>query len=316
MNIKETFLKLTQRTIPYGFEELVLNLLPHNLQKDKFDNFYIKIGESNTIFTSHLDTASMGISDVKHVFDGDYIKTDGESILGADDKAGVTIMLYMINNNIPGLYYFFVGEEVGCIGSGNLAKEWNDKTYTKMVSFDRRGTKSIITHQSGKRTASDEFADSLSREFKKHGLKLEKDNTGVYTDSAEFKHLIPECTNISVGYYDEHRTTEKQDIVYLEKLCHACIKINWDNLVVKRDPKVIEETVYESYFESYYSSINGIGISTKKNKKKYLTYDDYGYESCEVYNRKKNKRYYKSLEKKYLGEALTEEEFEELRKYL
>ena len=50
-----------------------------------------------------------------------------KTILGADDKAGMVILLYMIEKKIPGLYYFFIGEEVGCIGSN--AFQCNGKNY-------------------------------------------------------------------------------------------------------------------------------------------------------------------------------------------
>jgi len=44
------------------------------------------------------------------------------------------------------------------------------------------------------------------------------DDGGVYTDSAEFVDIIEECTNLSVGYFSEHTTSEKQDIDFLELL--------------------------------------------------------------------------------------------------
>jgi hypothetical protein len=50
------------------------------------------------------------------------ISTDGTTTLGADDT-GVSVLIWMMKHNIPGLYYFFIGEEVGCIGSG-LRKLW------------------------------------------------------------------------------------------------------------------------------------------------------------------------------------------------
>ena len=124
MNIKEKFLEITNRTYPHGTDEELFPILFNTvdgLQKDEFGNLFIKIGDSDVMFTSHLDTATSANTPVNHIFDGDVIKTDGKSILGADDKAGVTIMLYMIKNNIPGLYYFFLGEEVGCIGSKKVA---------------------------------------------------------------------------------------------------------------------------------------------------------------------------------------------------
>jgi di/tripeptidase len=45
------------------------------------------------------------------------ISTDGTTTLGADDKAGVSVLIW----NITYLdYTIFIGEEVGCIGSGQI----------------------------------------------------------------------------------------------------------------------------------------------------------------------------------------------------
>jgi hypothetical protein len=66
--------------------------------------------------------------------------------------------------------------------------------------------------------------------LKRQGLKYKKDDTGIFTDSANFIGIIKECINISVGYFHEHTKREYQNITFLEKLCDACAKINWDNL--------------------------------------------------------------------------------------
>jgi len=253
MNIKETFLELTRRTYPHGFEDELVSFLPENHFKDEHGNYYYKIGESRTAFTCHLDTASPEQVGVVHVIEGDIIKTDGRSILGADDKAGMTILLYMIEKNVPGLYCFFIGEEVGCIGSGLAAKDDMFKNYDRMISFDRRGTTSIITHQSSSRTCSDDFGKQLAKLYNKHGLSMSIDNTGVYTDSAEFTYVIPECTNISVGYYSEHRKEERQDIGHLTKLAHASTKIDWEKLVTVRNPKVNETLYCKNKYSSRYA---------------------------------------------------------------
>jgi len=252
MDIRKIFLTLTNKTYPYGFEEELVKYLPNKLKRDAHGNYYLPIGISKTIFASHLDTACKEQVDVKHVFDGDFIKTDGNSILGADDKAGVTIMLYMIHKRVPGLYYFFIGEEVGCIGSGLAAKdEGFFKNFDRIISFDRRDTGSVITHQSWARCCSDDFADALIEEFTKGELTLKKDDGGVYTDSAEFTSIIPECTNISVGYYSEHTINERQNIVFLDKLAKACVLVDWELLPTVRDPKTIE---YKDYSYSYKST--------------------------------------------------------------
>ena len=212
------------------------------MQKDEWGNYFYKVGESRSIFAAHLDTVSKDYVNVTHVFDGNLIKTDGKTTLGADDKAGITILLWMIQNNVPGLYYFFIGEEVGCIGSGNAAKFGFFKgNYDRIISFDRRDVGSIITYQSSSRCCSDDFADALCRELNQtRKMSYKKDTGGVYTDSAEFTHLIPECTNVSVGYYKEHTTNESQDICHLTNLAEACVKVDWEKLPTKRNPETHE----------------------------------------------------------------------------
>jgi hypothetical protein len=252
MDIKQKFIDFTSRTYPHGTEHLLFDKVPQNLEMDDFGNLFIKIGESDVMFTSHLDTATSAISEVNHVFDGNIIKTDGKSILGADDKAGVVVMLYMIEKNIPGLYYFFLGEEVGCVGSRKVSGVQSEEKLpyiNKVISFDRRGTDSVITFQGGSRCASDEFAKALSEELNKHNVefKYKPDPTGIYTDSAQFVKIYPECTNISVGYYSEHTYMERQDIDHLVKLAEACLKVDWISLPSKRDPSKTEWGGYGGY---------------------------------------------------------------------
>ena len=276
-----TFLTLTSRTYPYGLEDGLVaemkkrGIFPEDLQKDIHGNYFYQIGESRTIFASHLDTATKVSSKVNHVFDGDIIKTDGTTVLGADDKAGVTVMLWMMNHKVPGLYYFFIGEEVGCIGSGLASKsigDFKDK-YDRIISFDRRDVGSVITHQSWARCCSNEFADELANQLNSAGLGLEykKDDGGVYTDSAEFVDIIPECTNLSVGYYKEHTTTESQDIEHLRKLAEACLKVDWDSLPTVRNPKVTEYKSSSNTSTSRYDYGNYGGTGYKKKKKKNKT---------------------------------------------
>ena len=217
--VPEVFLKLTSKTYPHGHEHVIaqemlkLGLFPEETVKDVHGNYFIKIGESKTIFASHLDTVSKTFAKVTHKFDGDFIRTDGNTTLGADDKAGVTIMTWMIKNQIPGLYYFFLGEEVGCIGSKKLAgshKKKKIKGINKVISFDRRGTNSVITFQSSARSCSDKFGEALAKELNNadEAFSYTTDQNGVLTDSIQFTSIYPECTNISVGYQNEHTFRE------------------------------------------------------------------------------------------------------------
>lgn len=253
MRVRKKFLQLTKRTYPHGTENELTFFLPSGYTEDEHGNYFIKVGESKTMFTCHLDTASVNTVSIKHKFEGHLIKTDGNSILGADDKAGMTVLLYMIENKVPGLYYFFIGEEVGCVGSGKSSVSFAlDHPYiNKVISFDRRGTTSIITHQSMIRCCSDEFAEELSNRLNNagFGLKLSPDDTGGMTDSSQFMDIVPECTNISVGYYNEHKKNECQDIFYLALLCKSVTLIDWETLPVSRDPLVDE--YYGEYYNEY-----------------------------------------------------------------
>jgi len=290
MRIRRKFLQLTKYTYPHGTEGFLRSYLPEGTKKDAYGNFYYLIGEDpTTMFTCHLDTACSKQVKVNHVQTQNIIKTDGSSILGADDKAGMVVILNMIENKIPGLYYFFIGEEVGCVGSSKLAQNWVNSefsyTISKVISFDRRSDCSVITHQWYGRCCSDEFADELSFRLNGTGqrLKLEPDDTGVLTDSAQFMDIVPECTNISVGYMYEHTTGEYQDIDFLQRICKAVCLIDWESLPVERNPYDISNedddddddddlefsTEDEVYSEEYYSyfSVNG------KTKKMYIATD-------------------------------------------
>lgn len=278
MRIRKKFLQLTSMTYPHGTETMLEKHLPKGYQKDIFGNYFIQIGENpTTLFTCHLDTACAEQQNVVHSFinDGIAVGTDGKTILGADDKAGMIVVLHLIEKKVEGLYYFFLGEEVGCIGSKKLAEFMYrgnlQGAINKVVSFDRRGYNSVITHQYAGRCCSDEFAIRLSQELNKEKkLAFRPDNTGVCTDSIQFQGFIPECTNISVGYFHEHTHNEVQNIAFLKILCDAAANIDWQNLPVFRNPaeEVFEEE--DDDFDEDEMSFNHTGL--KHFDKAFFTY--------------------------------------------
>ncbi len=269
MNILETFIKLTSSTYPHGYESELEQFLPNGYKIDMYGNYYLKIGDSDTMFCCHLDTFGKEKMSINHIIDDNYIKSDGNTILGADDKSGMTILLYMIHKKVPGLYYFFIGEEVGGIGSSSISKHFEKfLNINKCISFDRRGLNSVITHQSLTRTCSDEFASELCNILNLNELNIDfnyiKDDKGIYTDSLEFSYFIPECTNISVGYYNEHTIEEKQDIDHLIKLCMVCSIIDWDTIGVYRK---FEDCIVEEYENNSYDYL--VQKTSNKRSKKY-----------------------------------------------
>ena len=209
-----------------------------NAFKDDFGNVHVLVGRSKTLFSSHMDTMHRedGINPYKIILSSDDQETHKRyraqaECLGADCAAGVAIMVSMIRDGVAGYYVFHDGEEVGCLGSRFLATdEIFLKQFHRAIAFDRKGSKSIITHQSGIETAGGTFVYELGIEFLKHGLSLAADDRGVYTDVFHYRHHIPQCTNLSVGYHFAHSPKEWLDLVFLKRMARACAKVQWETL--------------------------------------------------------------------------------------
>ncbi len=95
-------------------------------------------GEGEPIlFSSHMDRVTPGFG-VKPSIDGGYIKSDGTTILGADDAAGLAAVLEAVRvlkeRNLPHPTIevsFTICEEVGLLG----AKHVNEKWFTAKTGF-------------------------------------------------------------------------------------------------------------------------------------------------------------------------------------
>ncbi|ANT45310.1 putative aminopeptidase [Pectobacterium phage PP16] len=214
---------------------------------DKHGNIVCQIGKDNgVVFTAHLDTVhnSAGTQElfVLELEQGMFLGAEHlgkESVLGADDAAGIYLLMELMQAQVQGKYMFFVGEECGGIGSSAYVQDNPKFSANMVVSFDRRGTHSVITHQGGWRTCSDEFGNALAKQLNKHGkgkLAYRTDDAGLYTDSREFAEMVAECTNISVGYYHEHTAKETLNLTHLLALRDAILLVDWMALPVQRVP--------------------------------------------------------------------------------
>lgn len=188
--------------------------------------------------------------------------TIGPSLLGADDKLGVFIMCKMIEKGIPGRYIFHVGEEVGCIGSRYIADNRPDflKNMRRAIAFDRAGYGDVIVSQATGVCASKEFTDALANKLNDAintpFQKFTGNVRGVYTDTAHYIYDVHECSNISVGYFQQHGTSEHFDLCWLRDiLLPGILNVDFENLPVVRTKA--EKPKYESYSykkHSYYGS--------------------------------------------------------------
>lgn len=163
----------------------------------------------------------------------------GSNCLGADDATGIYLMRRMIKAGVPGIYVFHREEEIGGHGSRDLASRNLAvlENVEMCIAFDRKGYDDVITHQANGRCCSDEFATALAGALNAAGgFSFQPDPTGSFTDSANYDHVVAECTNLSVGYFHQHTTGEYQNLSFAERLADALCLVKWHELPVARQP--------------------------------------------------------------------------------
>lgn len=248
----------------------------------------------------------------------DNMYTYTPTTLGADDKAGIYILLQLIREKVPGLYIFHTGEEIGGVGSADICRRKPGlvKNIKRAIAFDRMDYVDIIDRQRGRVCCSSKFVNAFAEQLNDLVISPNKmpirykGATGSFTDTANYTGLIPECTNLSVGYDNQHTPAECLDIFWLESvLTPALLRINWDILPVDRG---IKEDQYTNPVSSWWKQDNVNNYSVRK----YTKYVDINYntdlDKLPPWSLKKG--YIKSctevgmrrLIRKYLGEGLSE----------
>lgn len=231
--------------------EKYIKTLP-GIQMDTFGNFWLLLSQADgteptTLFSAHCDTVhkAKATGTYKLNLRDTLLTVKDGGVLGADDGTGIWIMLNLIKAKVPGLYIFHREEEIGGNGSDFIAKNYArilDK-YDRAIAFDRKGTTDIITHQGGERCCSDAFAEAFANQLNETpGFKFAGDDTGSFTDTKNYTKLIPECTNLAIGYYDQHTLHETQDLSFATRLVNRLIAVDWNDLPTVRDKTVVEDS--------------------------------------------------------------------------
>jgi hypothetical protein len=275
------------RRLTDWLEERAHKLPNAMIGRDGAGNLHVdtRLNSSNrTLFVAHVDTVHRKEGPNKIKQTNTHWYADGAA-LGADDGAGVAMLMHLMYSGVPAYYIFTQGEECGGIGATHLAK--HDATllaeFDRAIAFDRRGIDSVITHQGRGRCCSDSFADALSNALNDDmTLMYLPDSTGVYTDTAEFIDIIPECTNISVGYYSEHSDKESLDIIHFQALAERVAKIDWDVLPTDRDPKVVDMLDWGGWGAYSGSSLTGVNSVGATPWWQHIDDDEWDYDSYTI----------------------------------
>ena len=225
-------MEIYQKTSPSLHENQIQALIKEKLSQiesatwttDRAGNIYVTKGISDTYpcIAAHMDEVHHHASDytpVSFAVDGDFIimgwskLKGGSDGLGADDKNGIYIALQALMDFDIMKAVFFVGEEIGCVGSSRADLAFfSDCRF--VIECDRRGNSDFITSISGD-LCSDEFIqDCRIGDFGYH------EEFGLMTDVDTLKNngLGISCCNISCGYYNPHT---KYEYTSLRDLVHC-----------------------------------------------------------------------------------------------
>jgi len=238
-------------------------LLPLGGYSDAAGNVIVRVGDSSRVmWSSHTDTVHNKAGRQRVVISGDNFKLghgSDSACLGADCSTGVWLMREMILNQVKGLYVFHDSEEVGGHGSAWLAKNHGGLLdgIDFCIAFDRKGFDSVITHQAMGRTASDSFASSIAPLLPS---VYRSDTGGTFTDSANYTDIIGECTNLSVGYLNQHTKQETQSISHALALRESMLRFDESKLIQLRKAGEVDP-------DEYMSGYNFWNFDNNKSKK-------------------------------------------------
>ncbi|WP_019415984.1 M20/M25/M40 family metallo-hydrolase [Paenisporosarcina sp. TG20] len=177
-----------------------------------------KYGPGPTVLlNAHLDTVEE-INPNRSILKCDQIWTSSEGILGADDRAGINVLLSIaktltkkqFNGTIK--YIFTVEEEIGLRGARALHESFLWDVDMAFV-VDRRNTSDIVISRGDTtRFCSIEFARAVERVARLEEFGQWKTTPGGSSDTAIWASHGIQSVNLSAGYDNEHTDMEQLDV--------------------------------------------------------------------------------------------------------
>lgn len=197
-----------------------------DVTQDMYGNLLCKKGDSETYpcLVSHIDQVQRNHSkDFQCVTGNDVVfgfslKSREQQGLGADDKNGIYICLECLKRYDNIKVAFFVGEEVGCIGSSKADLQFfSDCRF--IIEPDRRGSSDLITSMAVGDVCSQDFIAAISAGTKMYGYK---EAHGSITDVGTLveRGVGISCLNLSCGYYEAHTDNEFTILSELDACLH------------------------------------------------------------------------------------------------
>lgn len=178
---------------------------------------YVQCGDGPTILLSaHMDTYER-IEEDREIIEEATILRSSKGILGADDRAGIAIILEVLSRvhqtNFNGTikFAFTVEEEIGLLGAKGIDTDFIEDVERAIV-VDRRGTRDIVTSSWGIIPfCNEDYGQLFEKAGQLAGMPDWKVTEGGSSDARVFAEMGIQSVNLSAGYGNEHTDGEFVD---------------------------------------------------------------------------------------------------------
>lgn len=212
LTIKETILMTEKQMKKY-----LSSLTPSKTDNENY--WFFERKNSKVCLVAHIDTVRRTdnikiVEKYPCIHAIDYI-TGNQSILGADDRAGVYACLKFLERNDVSVL-FTNGEESGGTGVLKFIRDHKNSNIFNntniFIELDRRGKLEYVTYNP--------LPLSYSQIMFENGFER---NQGTFSDIKYLtQHFDVPSVNISIGYNGEHTTHEYLNLIVLDRMIHYC----------------------------------------------------------------------------------------------
>lgn len=183
--------------------KLLLSQFGYENQRTDNRNYLIAEGDIPIALVAHLDTVH-AVEPFQFFYDEKEMVMWSPQGLGADDRAGVILILSILSEGYRPHLIFTTGEEHGGIGANKLVKDYNEVPFDIdfMIELDRCGSEDAVFYN----CMNHSFIDYICG----FGFAFEE---GSFTDICILgRNWNIAAVNLSVGYYNEHTKAEYWDL--------------------------------------------------------------------------------------------------------
>ncbi len=179
-------------------------------------NYLMAEGDIPIALVAHLDTVHV-MEPFQFFYDEQEMVMWSPQGLGADDRAGVILILSILSEGYRPHLIFTTGEECGGVGANQLVEDYKETPFNIdfMIELDRCGSEDAVFYN----CMNHSFIDYICS----FGFIFEE---GSFTDICILgRNWNIAAVNLSVGYYNEHTKAEYWDLFEAEETENRVINI-------------------------------------------------------------------------------------------